>query len=102
MEDVELVLRFFAFRHTDEFCNGVEGFLNLYMLKSLDFSDEDIEILAKIFIDTINLASQIYEDKLFKPFDPKNNSWKDKSYKAYYDAVMVGLSRHLENSDVLI
>lgn len=102
MEDVELVLRFFAFRHADEFRNGIEGFLNLYMLKSLDFSDEDIEILEKIFIDTINLASQIYEDKLFKPFEPKNKSWKDKSYKAFYDAVMVSLSRHLENFDVLI
>lgn len=102
MEDVELVLRFFAFRHADEFRNGIEGFLNLYMLKSLDFLDKDIEILEKIFIDTINLASQIYEDKLFKPFDTKNNNWKDKSYKAFYDAVMVGFSRHLEDTDLLI
>ncbi len=102
MEDVELVLRFFAFRHVNEFRNGIESFLNLYMLKSLDFSDEDIQILEKIFIDTINLASQVYENKLFKPFDPKNKNWKEKSYKAFYDAVMVGFSRHLENYDILI
>jgi hypothetical protein len=102
MDDVELVLRFFALRHVDEFRQGMEEFLNLYMLKSLDFSDEDIDLLKQIFIDTINLASQIYEDKLFKPFDPKNNKWQDKSYKAYYDAVMVGLSRHLNNANLLI
>ena len=80
----------------------MEGFLNLYMMKSLDFSDKDIEVLEKIFIDTINLAKQIYQGKLFKPFDPQSNKWKDKSYKAYYDAVMVGFSRHLSNSDLLI
>ena len=102
MEDVELILRFFALRHVDEFRKGMEGFLDLYMMKSLDFSDEDIEILEQIFIDTINLASQIYQEKLFKPFDPQSNKWKDKSYKAYYDAVMVGFNRHLNNADLLV
>ena len=102
MEDVELVLRFFAFRHTDKFRNGIEGFLNLYMIKSLSFSDEDIRILKQIFNNTIDLAVQIYEENLFKPFDPKTESWRDKSYKAYYDAVMVGFSRHLTSADLLI
>lgn len=102
MEDIELILRFFAFRHTDKFRNGIEGFLNLYMAKSLSFSDEDINILEKVFNDTIELADAIYDQKLFKPFDPKLENWKDKSYKAYYDALMVGFSRHLDNADLLI
>lgn len=102
MEDIELVLRFFAFRHTDEFRNGIEGFLNLYMIKSLSFSDEDIKILRQIFNNTINLAFEIYEENLFKPFDPKTESWKEKSYKAYYDAVMVGFSRHITDANLLI
>ena len=102
MEDVELVLRFFAFRHTDEFRNGIEGFLNLYMIKSLSFSDEDIRILKQIFNKTIDLAFRIYEENLFKPFEPKTESWKEKSYKAYYDAVMVGFSRHTTDADLLI
>ena len=102
MEDVELVLRFFALRHVDEFRKGIDGFLNLYMIKSLDFSDQDIDILKHIFLDTIHLANRIYEENLFKPFDLKLNKWKDKSYKAYYDAVMVGFSRHLNNTNLLI
>ena len=102
MEDVELVLRFFALRHVDEFRKGIDGFLNLYMIKSLDFSDQDIDILKHIFIGTIHLASRIYEEILFKPFDFKLNRWKDKAYKAYYDAVMVGLSHHLNDTEVLI
>lgn len=102
MEDVELVLRFFAFRHYDEFRRGIEGFLNLYMIKSLNFNDEDIAILRKIFIDTINIVNEIYEEKTFKPYDPKTDSWKDKSYKAFYDAVMVGISKHLDEAELLI
>ena len=102
MEDVELILRFFALRHADDFRNGMKGFLDLYMMKSLDFSEQDIDILENIFLDTINLASQIYEDKLFKPFDVKSDKWKDKAYKEYYDAVMVGFSRHLNDADLLL
>jgi hypothetical protein len=102
MEDAELILRFFALRHTDDFRRGMEGFLDLYMMKSRSFSDEDIEILKNIFLKTINLGYQIYGDNLFKPYDPESGTWKDTAYKAYYDAVMVGLSRHLEDADLLL
>ena len=102
MEDIELILRFFALRHADEFRNGMKGFLDLYMIKSLDFSQNDLDILEQIFIDTINLADQVYQDNLFKPFDAKSQQWKDKAYKEYYDAVMVGFSRHLDNAEMLL
>ena len=72
------------------------------MMKSLDFSEQDIDILENIFLDTINLASQIYEDKLFKPFDVKSDKWTNRAYKEYYDAVMVGFSRHLNDTDLLL
>ncbi len=102
MEDAELILRFFALRNVDNFRRGMEGFLDLYMMKSVGFSELDIVFLKDIFLDTINLAHKIYGDHLFKPFDPKSKTWKEKSYKAYYDAVMVGLSRHLDEAEILI
>lgn len=102
MEDAELVLRFFAFRHIDDFRKGMEGFLDLYMMNSLEFSDEDINILKDIFLKTINLAHQIYRENLFKPYNPQSDTWKDRAYKAYYDAVMIGFSRHLVDADVLL
>ncbi|MDB9439225.1 MULTISPECIES: DUF262 domain-containing protein [Dolichospermum] len=101
MEDAELVLRFFALRNTDKFSRGMQGFLDLYMMKSLSFSDEDIEFLKNIFLQTINLAHQIYGEKLFKPFDSQSDTWTNEARKAYYDAVMVGFSRHLANVDIL-
>lgn len=102
MEDAELVLRFFALRNVEHFRNGMEGFLDLYMMKSLGFSESDIEFLKDIFLQTLNLAHQIYEESLFKPFEPKSGTWKKNSYKAYYDAVMVGFSRHLNEAEILI
>lgn len=102
MEDAELVLRFFALRNVEFFQKGMADFLDIYMLKSLDFSDKHIVLLKNIFIETINLANQLYGENLFKPFDPKSSKWKKISYKAYYDAVMVGLSKHLSNAELLI
>jgi len=102
MEDIELVLRFFALRHIHEFRGGIEKFLTLYMMKSLKFSDDDVDFLRKIFLETIELAENLYGEHLFKPFDAKNKQWKKKSYKACYDAMMVSLSNYLDQKDVLI
>ena len=102
MEDAELVLRFFALRNVDHFRLGMEGFLDLYMMKSLNFTDEDINYLEDIFVKTIELAHLIHGEHLFKPFDPDSQNWSKKSYKAYYDAVMVGFSRYLPESEKLI
>lgn len=102
MGDAELILRFFALRHMPHFRQGIRGFLDLYMVKSLEFSDEDIKFLKQLFLESLKLAYQLYEDNLFKPFDWEFNNWEKRAHKAYYDAVMVGLSRHLHNRNILI
>ena len=102
MEDAELILRFFSLRHADNFQSGLERFFNLYMIRSLNFSDEDIKFLKNLFLETLTLAHTIYEETLFKPFDPESNTWKNRAHKAYYDAVMVGLSRNLPHANVLV
>ncbi|MFP4414278.1 DUF262 domain-containing protein [Coleofasciculus sp.] len=104
MEDVELVLRFFALRHFHKFHGKLEEFLDKYMIKSLMFSEEDIAVLRNIFLKTIYIVHLIYGENLFNPklFEPKNITFKDQAYKTYYEAVMVGFSNHLESEDVLI
>ena len=49
MEDVELVLRFFALRNVEHFRRGMEGFLDLYMIKSKTFANQDIALLKVFF-----------------------------------------------------
>ncbi|EDX71442.1 hypothetical protein MC7420_8 [Coleofasciculus chthonoplastes PCC 7420] len=104
MEDVELVLRFFSLRHYHKIKENLQNFLDKYMIKSLGFYDKDIAILRNIFLKTISLAHQIYGKNLFnpKPFELQNITFKNKPYKTYYEAVMVGLSNHLDSEDVLI
>lgn len=102
MEDIELILRFFALRNVDNFKNGLKGFFNLYMSKARNFTDQDIDSLRKVFIETIELAHEIYHDNLFKPFNLESQDWQDKPLKNYYDAVMVGFSKHLNDANELL
>jgi hypothetical protein len=92
MEDVEMVLRFFALRHAANYSQGMQGFLDLYMRKAANFTDVDVAALEKEFIDTLDLASDVYGNLLFRPFDPAKNDWASAAQKAFYDAVMVGFS----------
>jgi hypothetical protein len=104
MEDVELILRFFALRHYEKFKGNLENFMDLYMIKSLDFSQEDTAFLKSIFKQTINIAYDIYGGHLFRPYilnKDKNWDWADEPYKAYYDAVMVAFSKNLANAKIL-
>lgn len=102
MQDLELVLRFFALRHAEHYSNGMQGFLDTYMIKSMLFTDRDIKILEDIFTKTIKTAHAIYDKLLFKPYMTTKEKWAPKAQKAYYDCVMVSISNLLEHSDVLI
>ena len=95
MEDVEMVLRFFALRHAANYRHGMQGFLDLYMRRAASFTDADVTVLEREFIDTLDLASDVYGNLIFRPFDPAKNDWAPSAQKAYYDAVMVGMSAFL-------
>ncbi len=101
MQDVEVVLRFFALRHTENYQRGMQGFLDLYMVRATVFNEEDITMLRNLFNDTIALAGEIFGDLLFRPFDPKKGEWSKQAHVAFADAVMVALSRHLDKREKL-
>lgn len=102
MEDVDVILRFFALRHVANYKLGMQGFLDLYMVRSLNFNVEDVSFLEELFVDTISLASDIYGQHLFRPFDAAKDDWSDKPQKAFYDVIMVGLSRFINERETLI
>jgi hypothetical protein len=66
MKDVEILLRFFALRHADNYQRGMKGFLNLYMVRARTFTEEDIAYLRNLFETTMTLARQIYGDLLLQ------------------------------------
>ncbi len=102
MEDVELVLRFFALRHAAHYRNGMQGFLDLYMRKANTFNDADIAVLEHEFVTTLNLASDVYGESLFRPFDRDTGDWMTSAQKAFYDAVMVGMSSFLDRAAAVL
>lgn len=102
MEDVELVLRFFALRHMKHFRDGIQGFLDLYLIHGRSFNTNDLEELKRLFIDTLILGYKIYDSLLFKPYDTKTKKWTKRVQAAFYDAVMVGLCQYLDRGDLLI
>jgi hypothetical protein len=102
MEDVEVILRFFALRNAASYQKGMSGFLDLYMVKSRQFSAEDIEWLKGLYVETIRLATAIYGEILFRVFDTKKNDWSGTPQKAFADAVMIGLASNLDKKDVLV
>jgi Protein of unknown function DUF262 len=96
MEDLEIILRFFALRHVESYRRGMQGFLDLYTMRAVRFGGDDIAQLRQLFINTLNAAIVIYEDKVFRPFNIDANTWEQRPHKAFYDAVMIGISAHLD------
>lgn len=90
MEDIEVVLRFFALRHMNEYKYGIQGFLDLYVIRSKSFDIDDIEFFRPLFESTLECAHAIFGENLFKVYE--DGAWTGKASKGLYDAVMVPLS----------
>src|SRR5690606_21194830 len=88
MEDVEVIVRFFALRHRENYQRGMQGFLDLYSLRAQSFKSSDIEFLKELFLKVITCADQIYDENIFKIYDPEKQEWGSKPQKAFADAVM--------------
>ena len=101
MQDLELVLRFFALRNAEHYQRGMQGFLDLYMVRARSFTEADVVHLRDLFTRTLTLANEIFDDLLFRPYDVKQSNWAKNPQRAFYDAVMVSLSRLLDQGDGL-
>lgn len=100
MEDIEVVLRFFALRHMEQYRYGIQGFLDLYMIRSKKFDSHDCDSLGELFKNTLDTSIAIFGDNTFKVFE--GGDFSGKARKGVYDAVMVALSEFTENYDKLI
>jgi hypothetical protein len=100
MEDIEVVLRFFALRHMEHYKYGIQGFLDLYMIRSKSFDDDDCTHLKTLFNSTLFTAFKIFDGNIFKTYE--NNMFSGKPKKGIYDAVMVPLSEFEDDFEKLI
>ncbi|MDP1666152.1 MAG: DUF262 domain-containing protein [Methylobacter sp.] len=98
MGDVELVLRFFAYRQRKNLQKGsLESYLDNYLEKGNYFSEELLKRLELLFIDTIKLAYEIFGEKAFFLYRKRKTgwSWYERPTTAVYDPLMAVLSTNL-------
>jgi hypothetical protein len=100
MDDIEVVLRFFALRHMPNFKYGIQGFLDLYMIRSKNFTDDDIGFLSNLYDRTLACAYEIYGEDVFKL--PSDNGWSDKPIRGLYDAIMIPLSEFPDKFSTIV
>lgn len=100
MEDVELVLRFFAYRHISEFKSTVDKFLDDYLKQANNYSEETIENLANLFNETISLIYSIFGDSAFIP--PKEKYGNKTPLKTIYDPMMQVFANNIIKRESLI
>lgn len=105
MGDVELVLRFFAYRQRKTLQKGsLESYLDFYLEKGNYFSEELLSRLEILFLDTIKLAFDIFGDAAFYLYRKRKTGWGwyERPTTAVFDPMMMSLSERLANRDVLI
>ena len=102
MEDVEVILRFFALRHANYYSHGMRGFLDLYMERAAGLTKSEADDLKAIYLKAITLAHGVYKELIFRPYNKKEKSWGNRPQKAYADAVLVALSENLEYGDKIL
>ncbi|MCZ0704586.1 hypothetical protein J2T56_003156 [Natronobacillus azotifigens] len=109
MEDVELVLRFFAYRQLDYISvTKVKDILDLYLKQANQSYNEEIHNnLEELFNNTLKLTEAIFEDKSFLLFTKRKGEfiWYASPSKLVYDPIMNVLSEYVnqkEKASILI
>jgi hypothetical protein len=100
MDDVELVLRFFAYRFLDDFSGTVETFLDAYLKQANEFSAETEKELEKLFNDVVDIAYALFGEKAF--IAPVYERQVTKPQKTIYDPLMQSIAKHVQWKDSLM
>lgn len=107
MEDVEMVLRFFAHRQRAgrDAPRRLRPLLDQYWTEgNRKFTEETVEAVGAIFVRTVDLVTAVLGERAFHIRRDRNGerSWVPRSTLLAYDSVMAAFSKFLESADVLI
>jgi hypothetical protein len=113
MNDVELVLRFFAYRQRLILHYGgtLEGYLDRFLYYGNNLPKDVLEKFEDLFTRTIKLVYDVFEEKAFwiwrlsqsnQTPNTKNWNWSRRPAVTAYDPVMYTFSQHLDDSEKII
>lgn len=108
MEDVELVLRFFANRQREEIYKignrRFRDFLDAYLRQGNKFSPNVLGNLKYLFEETIEFVYELLGEKAFWLYRNRNNHWNwfSRPTTAIYDPLMLVASEFLEYKENIL
>lgn len=105
MQDVELVLRFFAYRQLSTIEQGrLQDFLDMYLKFGNLFSHELIDQFEELFTETCNFIFEVLGDRAFFLRRKRKNgtwNWFERPTKVLYDPLMYAFCKHIPNKQRL-
>jgi hypothetical protein len=106
MQDVELVLRFFAYRQLADVEQGrLRDFLDAYLKEGNRVKTEVLNNLESLFRETIDIVYDVLGDRAFYLLRKKRKGqwvWYERPTKVLYDPMMFAFSHHVDKKTVLI
>lgn len=107
MEDVELVLRFFAFRQIEKWVNNyIKKFLSEYLILGNNFSEETLIDLKMCFNETIDIIYEVMGESAFRLWKatPNSNELKQvpKPTRVLYDPFMLAFCQYIDQADKIL
>lgn len=102
MEDVELVLRFFAYRHVEKlsFFKAQENFIDEFLKQANLYSIETINKLSEIFKTSVRIIFHLFDKEAF--FMPVGTQKKTTPTKTVYDPMMQSISKLIDQEKILM
>jgi hypothetical protein len=104
MDDVEMVLRFFAYRQIGDSTSGlnrIASFLDLYLLNGNKIGPETLKAFEKMFQNTVSLLYQVLGKEAFCRLK-QDKTLGGKPMKIVYDPMMFVASQYCEERERLI
>jgi hypothetical protein len=101
MEDVEMVLRFFAYRQLESVPGGlnkISAVLDRFLVKGNRFPPEILVAYKGMFESTVSLLWELLGAQAFHRMD-RGAKPKDRPTKIVYDPLMLAAARHSEEPD---
>lgn len=105
MEDVELVLRFFAYRQILDFEKGaLKEYLDAFLRKGNGFPSELLQKYEQLFTDTSKVVYEVLGERAFMLFRLRGAKWDwyKRPTKVLFDPVMFCFSQNLDSAGKLI
>ncbi|WP_286799489.1 DUF262 domain-containing protein [Oceanicaulis sp. UBA2681] len=98
MTDVEIVVRFFAFKDKDSISGSVRGMLDDVTKRNRYASENELAKLREDFEVALDMCVEVFGDDVFR-LPPQGAAGRPKLSRPLFDAEMVGMYLHRERKD---